>query len=122
MSPADELPGADLGALDACPDPGAREVRVGEGAWPLRLVLVRFEGKIHAYQNRCPHAGHPLNLRPDEFFGADGREIVCRSHGASFDPATGACTGGPCPGTVLRRWPVAVVDGRVRLLVSPEAG
>lgn len=100
-------------------DPGARGFTVGGGDWPLRGVVVRQRGAVHAYLNRCPHAGHPLNLRPDEFLTPDGALLVCRSHGALFELATGYCVDGPCAGRSLRRVPVEVRDGFVFL--APDA-
>jgi len=100
---------ADLG------DPGSREFQVGGGAWPLRGVLVRVGTGVRAYVNRCPHAGHALNLRPDDFLTPDGTLLICRSHGALFEPASGRCVAGPCAGASLQAIAVEVVDGEVRL-------
>jgi nitrite reductase/ring-hydroxylating ferredoxin subunit len=121
MCPADPPGDTDLGLLEDLPDPCAREVRVGAGDWPLRIVLVRVGERVHAYQNRCPHAGHPLNLRPDDFLTPDGRLLICRSHGALFERETGRCVEGPCAGAALRRLPLALVDGRLRLACGAVA-
>ena len=69
--------------------------------------IVNHDGRHHAYVNRCPHAGTPLDLWPNEFLSADGRELVCATHGAVFAPDTGECLGGPCPGRRLERLAVA---------------
>jgi len=122
MCPADRVvanAGADLCALEELCTPAAREFRIGAGAWPLRIVVVRVVDVVHGYVNRCPHAGHPLNLRPDDFLTPDGALLMCRSHGALFEPRTGACVGGPCPGTNLERVPLEVVAGRVRVAPAP---
>jgi nitrite reductase/ring-hydroxylating ferredoxin subunit len=105
-------------ALAELADPGTREFRVGVGDWPLRGVLVRVGAAVHAYVNRCPHAGHPLNLNPDDFLTPDGALLICRSHGALFEPATGRCVGGPCTGASLERITVELVAGRVRLAIA----
>ena len=48
--------------------------------------------------NRCPHAGHPLNIVPHKFL-TPGRELIlCSSHGALFDRQTGFCIAGPVGG------------------------
>ncbi len=101
--------------IDELPDPGSRAFSVGEGDWPMRGFLVRRGNDVHAYVNRCPHAGHPLNLRPDEFLTDDRRHIVCDSHGAMFDPENGVCVAGPCPGQSLIKLPVRVESGVVVL-------
>jgi nitrite reductase/ring-hydroxylating ferredoxin subunit len=114
MCPAE----GDLCAIEDLRAVAAREFALGDGAWPLRIILVRVGEGVHGFVNRCPHAGHPLNLRPDDFLTPDGGQLICRSHGALFDPATGACIAGPCPGAQLERVAVEVVAGRVRLTAT----
>lgn len=74
---------------------------------PVRAFLVNHRGGHHAYVNRCPHAGTPLDWWPNEFFTEDGRYLICATHGAVFAPDTGFCLEGPCPGARLERLPVA---------------
>jgi len=106
--------------LDEIDDPGSRAFAIGEGDWPLRGFVVRMADEVFAYLNRCPHAGHPLNWRPDEFLTVDRTLIMCRSHGALFQIDSGLCIGGPCTGQSLRRLPVGVRDGVVILQLSHE--
>jgi nitrite reductase/ring-hydroxylating ferredoxin subunit len=65
--------------------------------------VVRVGDDFHAYVNRCPHVGAPLDLWPNEFLSEDGSLVVCATHGAVFEPGTGACVGGPCVGDRLTR-------------------
>ncbi|MDX8404417.1 MAG: Rieske 2Fe-2S domain-containing protein [Mariprofundaceae bacterium] len=58
---------------------------------------VCFKGKVTAYRNSCPHMGSPLDWLPNQFFSEDGSQLVCHTHDARFDPATGDCLSGPCP-------------------------
>lgn len=102
-------------------DPGSRAFSIGEGAWPLRGFLVRRDHDVFAYVNRCPHAGHPLNMRPHEFLSADRATILCNSHGALFDIADGACIAGPCAGQALQSLPVRVEDDVVVIEGDPNA-
>jgi len=99
--------------LDDIADPGALEFTTGKGDWPFRGVVVRWQGEVHAYANVCPHQGHPLNILPDGFFTPDKTRLICTSHGALFDPATGDCTFGPCAGDHMRRLKCRVVEGEV---------
>ena len=101
-------------------DPGARGFTVGSGDWPLRGLVVRRGASVRAYVNRCPHAGHPLNLRPHEFLTPDESLILCRSHGALFEMTTGHCVAGPCMGQALTSVGVQVVDGYVMLEEDPD--
>lgn len=102
-----------LCALSDIDDPGSREFSWGEGDWPLSLFVVRRDRRVRGYVNRCPHAGHELNLFPNEFLTSDGELILCRSHGARFRVDDGFCVLGPCPGATLPRFDVALVDGYV---------
>lgn len=103
----------ELGPLSAIDDPGCREFRIGEGDWPFRGFVVRRGEAVFAYENRCPHAGHPLNWAADRFLTPDEDAIICASHGALFDMTSGDCLGGPCNGRGLRRLCVAVRGGVV---------
>ena len=94
-----------VGKLGEIEEPGALEFRVGEDDWPFRGVIVRWQSEVYAYANSCAHLGHPLNLAPDRFFNTDQTLLICASHGALFEPDTGLCVGGPCPGASLRELP-----------------
>jgi nitrite reductase/ring-hydroxylating ferredoxin subunit len=94
---------------------GARGFAIGSGDWPLRGFVVRINNDVRGFVNRCPHAGHPLNLRPHGFLTADATLILCSSHGALFEKATGLCVAGPCAGQHLRPVPVRIESGFVLL-------
>lgn len=72
------------------------------------IFLVRAGARVYGYVNSCPHIGTPLEFLPDRFLTRDGREILCSTHGARFDIATGVCVAGPCRGRALRAVPVTV--------------
>jgi nitrite reductase/ring-hydroxylating ferredoxin subunit len=102
-------------------DPGARGFVVGTGDWPLRGFVVRAGQEVRGYVNHCPHAGHPLNLRPHKFLTPDGALILCCSHGALFEKQTGYCVAGPCAGRSLRPVPLTVEAGFVLLADGVDA-
>jgi nitrite reductase/ring-hydroxylating ferredoxin subunit len=70
---------------------------------------------VFGYVNHCPHAGHPLNWHPDQFLSPDRSVILCSSHGALYDIASGACIAGPCAGRGLRPLPLRIEAGWVLL-------
>jgi nitrite reductase/ring-hydroxylating ferredoxin subunit len=102
-------------ALHEIADGGARGFTIGEGDWPLRGLVIRDGAQVRGFINRCPHAGHPLNLQPHRFLSADGAVIVCASHGALFEKSTGFCLAGPCSGRSLERVPLRIEAGYVIL-------
>jgi nitrite reductase/ring-hydroxylating ferredoxin subunit len=88
------------------------EVRVGGRVVPA--FVVRHGGVARAYLNRCAHVAMELDWQPGEFFDFDAEHLVCSTHGALYDPATGACAGGACAGRGgLRALKVVERDGRV---------
>jgi nitrite reductase/ring-hydroxylating ferredoxin subunit len=95
---------------------GGRGVRF-EVSVAGRLVpafVVRFGGIPRAYLNRCAHVAMELDWQPGEFFDFDAERLVCSTHGALYDPATGQCAGGACAGRGgLRALNVFEQDGRV---------
>jgi nitrite reductase/ring-hydroxylating ferredoxin subunit len=99
---------------------GARAFTIGGGDWPLRGFVVRTGRGVQGYVNRCPHAGHPLNLLPGRFLSADGALILCTSHGALFEKATGYCVAGPCAGRALTPLALDVRSGLVMLAESVD--
>ena len=94
---------------------GSRGFAVGEGDWPLRGFIVKTADGITAFVNYCPHAGHPLNFRPNRFLTPDRNLILCSSHGALFARDNGLCIAGPCAGQSLTSVPVEVINGYVLL-------
>ena len=79
---------------------------------------IRSAGRACAYVNRCPHMGTELDWQPGEFFDVAGLYLVCSTHGAMFEPATGYCVAGPCRGASLERLEVRESGGRVVLVVD----
>lgn len=104
-----------LGSLADLEQTGSFGFTLGEGDWPLRGFVVKTGVGIAAYVNYCPHAGHPLNLRPHRFLTSDRALILCSSHGALFTRDEGVCVAGPCEGQRLTPVPVQVVSGCVML-------
>ncbi len=99
---------------------GARAFTVGGGAWPLRGFVVRYGNEVRGYVNRCPHAGHPLDLRPHRFLTPDRAMIVCSSHGALFEKDAGRCLAGPCAGERLQAVPLQLIGDVVLIAASAD--
>ncbi|HEY7602140.1 MAG TPA: Rieske (2Fe-2S) protein [Methylomirabilota bacterium] len=98
------------------PPGGSAKFRLRWRGTDVEAFVVNFDGRYHAYVNRCAHAGTPLDWWPNEFFTDDGRLLICATHGALFQPDTGRCAGGPCAGGSL--WPLTVRVEGDRMVVS----
>lgn len=66
-----------------------------------RGFAVRYQGRVHAYLNRCTHVPMELDWQPGQVFDDSGQWLVCATHGAVYRPDTGACAGGPCRGGLV---------------------
>lgn len=86
---------------------------------PAAAFAVRFQGRVFAYLNRCGHRSMELDWRDGEFFDSEGRDLICSTHGATYDASSGKCLGGPCSGTPLVRLRVEERDGAV-FYAGPE--
>ncbi len=101
---------------------GSRAFTLGGGDWPLRGFVVRCGRDVRGYVNHCPHAGHPLDLRPHRFLTPDGAMILCSSHGALFEKESGRCLAGPCAGARLRPVPLEVIGDVVLIAADADLG
>ena len=68
---------------------------------PARAFALRFDGEVRAYLNRCAHVAMEMDWKPNRFFDDSGRWLLCATHGATYEPASGACSGGPCRGGLI---------------------
>lgn len=75
--------------------------------------VVRFEGQVHGYLNRCGHVPMQLDWTEGEFFDDTKRDLLCSTHGAVYETHTGRCIGGPCRGTPLLKLVIVERDGHI---------
>lgn len=115
MTPPDT---ADEGILICAADAvaeGGKGVRfaVKAGDDDATGFVVRYDGKPHAYLNRCAHVPIELDWAEGEFFESSGLYLMCSTHGAIYVPDSGFCAGGPCKGGRLRPIEVHEHDGKL---------
>jgi nitrite reductase/ring-hydroxylating ferredoxin subunit len=84
------------------------------------LLAVRQGDAVVVYVNACPHIGTPLDWTPDRFLSADGKRIICATHGAEFRIGDGVCISGPCQGDRLEPVLAEIRDGMI--CVPADAG
>ncbi len=83
------------------------------GGQTCRAFAIRYAGQPHAYLNRCAHVAMEMDYQPNRFFDSTGHWLMCATHGALYEPQTGACCGGPCRASLIKI-DVSEVDGVVR--------
>lgn len=71
-----------------------------------RAFVLRFDGQLRAYLNRCVHVAAEMDWQPGKFLDSEARFILCSIHGAAYEPASGRCVAGPCGRASLT--PIAV--------------
>ncbi len=100
---------------------GRRGVRFAlrPGAPEEKGFVVRYDGQARAFVNRCPHLGTELDWQPGEFFEEAGLYLVCSTHGAIFEPASGMCVAGPCRGARLEAVNVHELEGQILINDAP---
>ena len=80
---------------------------------PVRAFVLRHEGRVVAYLNRCVHVPTEMDWQPGQFLDSDREFIICSIHGASYHAQSGRCVGGPCGRGQLTALQVEERDGQV---------
>ncbi|MDB5894109.1 MAG: 2Fe-2S ferredoxin [Rhodoferax sp.] len=97
--------------MDIIPLCNSRDLSYGGHAVPFdvlylgqtcRAFAIRYQGRPHAYLNRCTHVAMELDYQPNRFFDDTGEWLLCATHGAAYRPDTGDCGGGPCRGGLVK--------------------
>jgi nitrite reductase/ring-hydroxylating ferredoxin subunit len=75
--------------------------------------LINFGGEFHAYVNRCRHVPMAMDWVDNQFFAEEGRYLMCQTHNAYYEPASGECIAGPptACGKYLYRVMTEIEDG-----------
>nr|WP_242404642.1 Rieske 2Fe-2S domain-containing protein [Janthinobacterium agaricidamnosum] len=106
-------------AADALLD-GGKGVRfpVSAGGENTTGFVVRYDGKVYGYLNRCAHIPIELDWAEGEFFESSGLYLMCSTHGAVYVPDSGLCAGGPCKGG--RLLPIVLVEREQSVYWQPD--
>jgi nitrite reductase/ring-hydroxylating ferredoxin subunit len=103
IAPASALQDAGLGL----------RFEVLRGGQRLPAFAVQYAGQPYAYLNQCAHVAMEMDWQLGQFFDADARHIMCATHGALYEPATGRCVDGPCKGAQLVPVPLKIEQGQL---------
>jgi nitrite reductase/ring-hydroxylating ferredoxin subunit len=88
---------------------------------PSEGLVIRYEGRLHAFRNLCRHQPLSLDYGDGDFLTEDGKYLLCRNHGALFQPDSGFCVSGPCSGASLTSYPVEEAEGRITVRIPFES-
>lgn len=90
-----------------------------------QCLLLRFDGQVYAYLNRCVHMPRWLDGEEDKVFDHTGRYLRCSMHGIVYTPQTGTSVSTMCEGERLRAvecyedgGEVGITDFRVSAVVG----
>ncbi len=72
----------------------------------MQGFVISYNGNLRAFENKCRHWPIPLDYGDADFYFASMERIVCKTHGAMYDPITGECDAGPCKGEMLTIFPI----------------
>jgi nitrite reductase/ring-hydroxylating ferredoxin subunit len=82
--------------------------------------VVRYAGEPRAYLNECAHQAVELDMLRGNFFDRSGKFLICATHGAMYNPATGECASGRCDGRSLRS--LTVIEFQENICFAAESG
>lgn len=106
---------------DAVPEQGTGvRFEVERTGVTQQAFVVRFDGKPRAYLNQCGHIAVELDWQPGEFFDLTRLYLICSTHGAMYDPASGRCISGRCAGRGLVPLNVDEHDGKIYLMEAEQ--
>jgi nitrite reductase/ring-hydroxylating ferredoxin subunit len=105
--------GVQLCALSEIADPGAKGFAFRQGEALFMGFVVRRDGEVFGYIDRCPHAGSPLEGFDGRYLTRSGDLILCSAHAALFRLGDGVCVAGPSAGMRLAPWPVMIAEDAV---------
>ncbi len=83
-------------------------------------LVIKYGGQLQAFRNLCRHQPLPLDYGDGDFLDGDARYLLCRNHGALFEPDTGLCVTGPCAGARLFKYPVEERHGKIVVTIPYE--
>ncbi len=81
------------------------------------VVLVNNDGSFFAFENRCPHAGRPLDEGE-----RTGLILTCPFHGWTYNIKTGKNIDDPYDEQILKTYPVRIQDGQVQIQTNQDPG
>lgn len=109
-----------IAVSEALPEGTGIRFRAPWNGRDVAAFAVRYQGVVRAWVNACTHRAVELDLGGGQFFHPNGKLLLCRAHGAMFDPVTGACAGGMCARSSALTALSVVEEGGTIYLITGE--
>lgn len=90
------------------------------GARVIPAFVIRHDGAPRAYLNQCAHMSVELDWQKGDFFNTGKDHLMCATHGALYNPNTGACVYGRCDRQGLTVLDISEINGQI--LLNDENG
>ncbi len=100
-----------IGNIDDFADNSTANIQVDY----LEILVVKREGELLLYQNKCPHTQDTLDPMGGSVMSEDGSLIHCQRHAAESIADTGECVAGPCMGEHLEPIAFTLSNGDIYL-------
>jgi len=102
-----------IASLDELKNGESKKFKIKRPDRDTEAFLIKKDGKYFAYLNLCRHWTVGLDFDDNEFFSEDKNWLVCKNHGAIYNPESGICESGPCGGAALYGVPLVEKDGAI---------
>ncbi len=83
---------------------GSKAFQFRDGTLRYEIFVQRWDDRVYAYRDQCPHLKLPLDYHRGHFLDREGEHLQCAHHGARFRVQDGLCVDGPCKG----RWLIPI--------------
>lgn len=107
-----------IASRNELPERGSKKFTFERDGVTEEGFLIRYKGRFFAYRNLCNHIPLKMDQDTGQFFSPSGNNLVCKNHGAMFDPLTGKCILGPPKGKYLKWLSIAVGSENIFLVLK----
>ena len=102
-----------VAALDELQNGQSKKFNLKRKDRVTEAFIFKRDGKYFAYLNLCRHWSVGLDFNDNEFLSEDKQWLVCKNHGAVYNPESGICESGPCGGAGLYKVPLVEKNGLI---------
>ncbi len=86
---------------------------VGVEVEGISILIVKKDGKIYVFEDRCSHQEMPIS----ENYDLEGGKLICMWHGAEFDLETGKNLSMPAPAPI-KKFETEINNGEIFVIIE----